>query len=292
MSTAATIESLEPTEHLLVMDLLANAGLDVSPWRNYRGKSAAANPKYCYNWSFEQPGEFVAVCLWHENLRPSKDKVVYRIPPRRNRPAKTSQEVTWRRRRADLDRHIHLAYTQQLPLRAIIVEGTQGNAETANPIASRVRARLLDPEPWAVAECNFETGECLLVRGTPPTRPATNSADVELSWFEGQERTAFIRHRKREAEARRAKIAEVLEANGGKLICAVPNCAFDFHARYGALGEGYAHVHHLEELSRSPKEGRRVRLSDLAVVCANCHAMIHIGGKNRPLNGLIPIPTS
>ena len=29
--------------------------------------------------------------------------------------------------------------------------------------------------------------------------------------------------------------------------------------------------------------GREVKLKDLAVVCANCHAMIHIGGKCRPL---------
>jgi hypothetical protein len=29
-------------------------------------------------------------------------------------------------------------------------------------------------------------------------------------------------------------------------------------------------------------------LSDLAVVCANCHRMIHRGGQSRPLDGLIP----
>jgi hypothetical protein len=34
--------------------------------------------------------------------------------------------------------------------------------------------------------------------------------------------------------------------------------------------------------------GREVKLKDLAVVCANCHVMIHMGGKCRPLAGLIP----
>jgi predicted HNH restriction endonuclease len=33
-------------------------------------------------------------------------------------------------------------------------------------------------------------------------------------------------------------------------------------------------------------------LVDLAVVCANCHAMIHRGGKNRKLSRLIPDPRS
>jgi predicted HNH restriction endonuclease len=58
-------------------------------------------------------------------------------------------------------------------------------------------------------------------------------------------------------------------------------------ARHGALDEGYAQVHHLLPLSTSPREGREVSLKDLAVVCANCHVMIHIGGHCRPLTGLI-----
>ncbi|WP_422110022.1 hypothetical protein [Bradyrhizobium elkanii] len=40
-------------------------------------------------------------------------------------------------------------------------------------------------------------------------------------------------------------------------------------------------------LHKAPKEGRQVLLKDLAIVCANCHAMIHTGGQCRPLEGLI-----
>jgi hypothetical protein len=57
------IEDLQPTQRLLVMNLLEEAGVDVSAWANGKGgvRKAASNPKYCYNWSFEQPGELVVL---------------------------------------------------------------------------------------------------------------------------------------------------------------------------------------------------------------------------------------
>ena len=52
-------------------------------------------------------------------------------------------------------------------------------------------------------------------------------------------------------------------------------CNFDFTENYGAWGEGYAEVHHVVPLS-SYKTGRVTDpRADLAVVCANCHRMIH-----------------
>jgi 5-methylcytosine-specific restriction protein A len=183
--------------------------------------------------------------------------------------------------------HVRTAYENQLPIRAIIVEGKQRNPNDAVPVASKVSARLLDPIPWAVKAFNFETGEWLLVRGAKPTVPAFSPPDAELSYFEGTQRMRFILHRRREAELRRRKIAQTLELHG-KLVCEVPNCNFDFSERYGPLGDGYAQVHHLIPLSKAPGEGRKIFLEDLAIVCANCHVMIHRNGKCRPLTGLLP----
>jgi 5-methylcytosine-specific restriction protein A len=56
------LQDLRPTKKSLVMDLLKEAGCDVRAWADYGGPPAA-NPKYCYNWSFEQPGEFVVLCI-------------------------------------------------------------------------------------------------------------------------------------------------------------------------------------------------------------------------------------
>jgi 5-methylcytosine-specific restriction enzyme A len=288
----SVIDELKPIQKFLVMDLLNEAGVDVSLWKDYKGARPAANPKYCYNWSFEQPGEVVVVCLWHRSLKQERGNVVYHRKPRAFASIrKAPGSSVWNRRDADFGKNLELAYRQQLPIRVIVVEGDQRGAADLTPKASTVKARLLDPVAWAVTEYDYATGECLLERGKTPVLPAVDSSDLELSWFEGKWKRAFVYHRRREGKARREKIQEALRANGGKLICEVQHCGFDFAEQYGALGEGYAQVHHLLPLGKSPKDGRETKLKDLAIVCANCHVMIHAGGKCRPLTGLIASST-
>jgi 5-methylcytosine-specific restriction protein A len=141
--TMTEVSDLRPT---LVIDLLKDVGIDVSQWAKMKGGAAkaASNPKYCYNWSFEQPGEVVAVCLWYPGLKKEGGKIIYRLNPKsrgsiRGEPAAGS----WNRRAADMDKHISLAYSQQLPIRVIIVEGEQRNPSGPKPKASVVEARLL-----------------------------------------------------------------------------------------------------------------------------------------------------
>ncbi len=132
------------------------------------------------------------------------------------------------------------------------------------------------------------------VKNTAPTPQrgdsfaTANPIDPELQAFEGELRRQFINHRKREAHFRREKIREALKENNGHLICEVAKCKFDFFKFYGQLGGGYAQVHHKRPLGAAPQQGQRTTLKDLAVVCANCHAMIHRGGACRPLETLIP----
>jgi hypothetical protein len=71
------LSDLKPTKKFLVMNLLADAGFDVSDWANYDGEHPASNPKYCYNWSFEQPGEMFAVCLWFSGLKTERRRDLY-----------------------------------------------------------------------------------------------------------------------------------------------------------------------------------------------------------------------
>lgn len=120
------------------------------------------------------------------------------------------------------------------------------------------------------------------------TQPNGTTFDSEFDGFEGKMKRRFVAHRFRENRLRHAKIREALLTNKGKLVCEVPRCGFDFEKRYGKVGAGYAQVHHLRLLSSVPKKGIRTKLSDLAIVCANCHAMIHKGGECRPLKDLIP----
>jgi 5-methylcytosine-specific restriction protein A len=89
--------------------------------------------------------------------------------------------------------------------------------------------------------------------------------------------------RRERSRAARKKKAAVL-AETGTLACEV--CGFDFAARYGEIGVGFAECHHLRPLT----EGRRTtKPEDLAIVCANCHRMIH---RRSPPLSLLQVGTT
>lgn len=119
-----------------------------------------------------------------------------------------------------------------------------------------------------------------------PPQPLTLAADPELAALEGAAKERLVLHRERESALRHAKVREAQRRSGGRLVCEVPGCGFDFFERYGEIGRDFAHVHHLKPLSERTRP-TKTKLSELAVVCANCHAMIHVGGECRPLKRLI-----
>lgn len=284
----ALLDSIKPAEKARVYNLLEQVGIDVSDWANFKGgkAKAAANPRYCYNWSFIKPDEFVVVCIWHAEIDERDGVVIHKNNLRIAGAARFGASAAmWTRRATNTDSHIQKAYLEQLPVIAILLDGKRRDRSDPHAEPSEVSARRLDDVRWAITEYNFETGDCVFVRGIEPVVPSGD--DAEVSAFEGTQRGYFRMHRHREARLRRAKIAEAMKRNGGRLTCEVPGCGFDFLARYGLIGKGYAHVHHLVELRTASADGRRTKLSELAIVCANCHAMIHVDGKCRALNELI-----
>ncbi len=105
------------------------------------------------------------------------------------------------------------------------------------------------------------------------TETATSEAGDEAEDAEIEGRILSKLHRKRERNSRlvrRKKLAAIRTT--GRLLCEV--CDFDFAAVYGALGDGFAECHHLTPLAELDGTGL-TRLSDLAIVCANCHRMLH-----------------
>ena len=58
----------------------------------------------------------------------------------------------------------------------------------------------------------------------------------------------------------------------GRLACEI--CGFTFGAAYGPRGVDFIECHHVTPLSEI-EIGRKTRFDDLALVCANCHRMIH-----------------
>jgi 5-methylcytosine-specific restriction enzyme A len=77
--------------------------------------------------------------------------------------------------------------------------------------------------------------------------------------------------RERSRRLRQRKIESVRGA-GRPIACEV--CDFDFEKKYGERGRGYIECHHVVPLHTIGS--RHTRLQDLALVCANCHRMIHV----------------
>jgi 5-methylcytosine-specific restriction protein A len=99
------------------------------------------------------------------------------------------------------------------------------------------------------------------------TTPAEDEDD-----YADEGRLLVRRHvaRERNRKLRKRKI-EALIQSGNPLACEV--CHLDFSKFYGQRGDGYIECHHLLPLHMTL--ARRNSLKDLALLCANCHRMIH-----------------
>ena len=52
-------------------------------------------------------------------------------------------------------------------------------------------------------------------------------------------------------------------------------CEFNFKDKYGEIGENFIEAHHLVQLADLPKNTKLSPKDDFAVLCSNCHKMIH-----------------
>ena len=52
-------------------------------------------------------------------------------------------------------------------------------------------------------------------------------------------------------------------------------CGFDFEVTYGAIGKGYIEAHHLTPMHAIKGRPTNLTVKDFAVLCANCHRMVH-----------------
>jgi 5-methylcytosine-specific restriction protein A len=97
--------------------------------------------------------------------------------------------------------------------------------------------------------------------------------DEEEVFPEGQLLTKQHVYRERNRAVVAAKIDQVWHRDG-RLPCEA--CGFDFFAFYGDVGRRFAECHHVVPLAELAFVGK-TQLVDLAIVCANCHRMLHRG---------------
>ncbi len=94
-----------------------------------------------------------------------------------------------------------------------------------------------------------------------------NEIEQSSDIHEGAKKRVIVNSYERNSEARNQCIAHYDKS------CVV--CGFNFEEKYGELGIGFIHVHHLVPLAKIGQEYKVDPIKDLRPVCPNCHAMLH-----------------
>ncbi|MEE1291245.1 MAG: HNH endonuclease [Spirochaetota bacterium] len=94
-----------------------------------------------------------------------------------------------------------------------------------------------------------------------------NDVSKNESYHEGHIINAIVNKYERSSIAR----MKCIEYYGSSCII----CGINFGKKYGSLGEGFIHIHHLRPLHTIGKDYIVDYKKDLVPVCPNCHAMIH-----------------
>ena len=99
---------------------------------------------------------------------------------------------------------------------------------------------------------------------------ATPLLDVDIHTHaatEGRRRLVLHLQRERSQTVVRNKKRQAIS-----LDCEI--CGFSFARAYGHAASDYCQVHHLSPLSEV-QNSSRTRMEDLAILCANCHRVVH-----------------
>jgi len=93
--------------------------------------------------------------------------------------------------------------------------------------------------------------------------------DVNFVVEEGKRKLAnhYIRERNQLIINKKKELA----SKENKLFCEI--CKFNFSERYGNIGENFIECHHKIPIASGVV--RKTKIEDLALVCSNCHRMLH-----------------
>lgn len=255
---AMDINELKPTEQHRVMDLLAEAGMDVSDWaKDFAGDTPAANPKYCYNWSFRDDSiKLIVLNVWFTNME-INDGVVFQTL-NLQKFANEEKDAARRRRAIEMDSAINWAYLNRWPLRVIICD--------QNPTVTSQRAnrRLLDSVAWGVSE-RASDGTAIIVRGYQYPRYIDQFSIEQFPEEPVAKREVTSVAFERSSEMR----SLVLSRAAGR-------CEYCGEIGFvTANGDVYLESHHIKPLS----EGGVDRPENMAALCPNHHREAHFGAN-------------
>lgn len=290
------LSSLRPQQDGRIMDLVAEAGIDVSPW-NVKAdgslvKNPRANPHYCYEWAFGGGDEPTALCIWYSSLKTSDLAIVYEDNLRmyaleldatatdRSKPQDVAVRAREQAKRAQkFDTLLQRCFRKGKPLRVILLMGKLQDKPEVDWETSAVKFRVLDAENWYVHLYNDHDGLFRLVRSispapsfrqgntVPPLPPFIDqfSMPLPLERIAG-EATIFPRS----ADVRR----KALERAQGKCeFCGEPGFRM-------ANGSVYLETHHVVALSKGGPDTEW----NVVAICPNDHRRAHFAEERNDIS--------
>lgn len=250
---------LKPTRKPRVFDLVRQAGVDVDDWSNYQHpEKPAANPKYCYSWSFVEPNALIVLNLWFNKMIEANGGIEQHLNFR-SLGARNERSAARKARRQQFEEAVALAYRTGLPVRVVVLDGKN----------SEVSARLLDPISWAVTAYNKTTGEATVRRGAatspytdqfllpPPPDGTTGTRTV----------TSTVRNRDREV-----RDFALNRAKGKCELCGTSG----FQLPDGRM---FLETHHVISLAEHGTDS----VSNVVALCPNHHREAHYGRNAKVL---------
>ncbi len=156
---------------------------------------------------------------------------------------------------------------QRAGLDALLDAGRPDLTVEAIILQPKYRGLFTKAELSVAAERLGEYGKTAAKRLAARERLFPDELEPGQKYVEGARKQVRVNAYERDPRARQA----CLKKHG--FNCAV--CGLNFEARYGALGRGFIHVHHLKPLALVDGEYELDPVADLRPVCPNCHAMLH-----------------
>lgn len=114
------------------------------------------------------------------------------------------------------------------------------------------------------------------LRNFIPSGTNVEITEDDIGFEEGKKKLKQHIYRERNPKVIRLAKEKFKQENGGRLFCEI--CEFDFYETYGEIGEDFIEGHHTIPVSEL-EDGQVTRIEDIAIVCSNCHRMLH---RKRP----------
>lgn len=287
MSIAATVEVLRPHAEAAVMDLVEQAGIDITPWSIKKDgssvKNQRANPHYCYEWAFGGDEEPTVLCIWHKSLQIVEGQIccidslrqlaleLDRVAINRTNPPNVRSRARDQAKRArKFDSLLQRAFRRSQSVRVILLLGEDTGKSQVGWETSKVHFRSLDTDSWFVHSYDDENGKFNLVRSTPPHGP-DGDAEIfgEMEHYADQFETLLAPERKETSGYTYARSAVIRQtalqrAQGVCEFCGEPG----FKMASGAV---YLETHHVIPLSDfGPDE-----MWNVVALCPTDHRRAH-----------------